>query len=66
MEGELLISALVEAIGLPESYIKNELEALLTKHNIDRETLTLDQLRPLIAELVQETLVENKRAVKGA
>lgn len=66
MEGELLLKALIEAVGLPEHYVNNELESLMKRHNLNRESLTLDQLRPLIAELVQETLVENKRALKEA
>lgn len=66
MEGELLLRALIEAVGLPEKYVSNELNGLMQKHNINRENLTLDQLRPLIAELVQETLIENKRALKPA
>jgi hypothetical protein len=66
MEGELLLNALIEAVGLPETFVKNELDLLMQKHKICRENLTLDQLRPLIAELVQDTLLENKRALKPA
>lgn len=66
MEGELLVRALIEAIGLPEEYVERELNGLMKKHKLNKEELTLDQLRPLIAELVQETLVDNKRALKEA
>ena len=66
MEGELLLKALIDAVGLPETYVANELNTLMKKHNIQRDNLTLDQLRPLIAELVQETLLENKRALRPA
>ncbi len=66
MEGELLLKALIDAVGLPQTYVANELNSLMQKHNIQRDNLTLDQLRPLIAELVQETLLENKRALRPA
>lgn len=66
MEGELLLHALIEAIGLPKEFVAKELDGLMKKHNLDKGKLTLDQLRPLIAELVQETLVDNKRAMKQA
>jgi hypothetical protein len=42
MEGELLLRALIEAVGLPENYVTNELNSLLSKHNLKKENLTLD------------------------
>ncbi|MCB0411096.1 MAG: hypothetical protein KDD22_01135 [Bdellovibrionales bacterium] len=63
MEGDVLVNTLVECVGLPQDYTRSALEGLLEKNNVNSENLTLDDLRPLLAQLVQEVLLECKKGL---
>lgn len=64
MEGEGLLKQLIELIGLPQNYVSGELEALMQSNGLNRSTVTLDDLRPVLAELVQDILLETKESLK--
>ena len=58
--GEKLFSKVTGATGLPVEAISKELEVLIEQVGFDRDTVTLDQLRIVLAEYVQDILLEAK------
>lgn len=58
--GNALLETLVIATGLPERDIRRELQALMLKYGKRPETLTMDDLRQLMRDYVQDVLVETK------
>ena len=58
MSGDELIAVLCTHSGLPPELFRRELGKLLSQAGLSAENVTLDQLRPVIAELVQDVLVE--------
>lgn len=50
--------------GSAENYFSQQFELLLKKHNLDIDTLNTDQLREVVASLLQDVLLELKE--KGA
>ena len=60
MEGLGLLQTLVEATGLPKEYAEKEFNRILNEHQITPENLTLEQVRMVLAELLQDVLLEAK------
>ena len=60
--GEALIGELTEATGLPEELVDTELGRLITNAGKIRDDVTLDDLRAILAEYVQDVLLEAKAA----
>jgi len=60
MEGLSLLKLLIESTGLPEDAVERELNKVLLKGNFQREQLTLDDVRELLAVYLQDVLVEAK------
>lgn len=60
MNGLGLLRQLIEATGLPPESIEIELRALIAKAGFSPDTLTLDQVRELLALYLQDALVEAK------
>lgn len=58
--GEALIKTLIQYSGLPTDLFTEEFEHLIVKHGYNRDTLTLDQVREILADHLQETLLEAK------
>lgn len=56
--GNKLFHAVVEATGLPEDNCQNEFADLLKKYGKDPEALTLEELREVIAEFLQDSILE--------
>lgn len=56
--GENLAKTLIAATGLPQDPIERELNALLLKYGKDAESLTLDELREIMAEYLQLVFLE--------
>lgn len=52
-----LFSVVTEATGLPQDLISGELEKLLNRAGIEQSELTLDELRLVLAEYVQDVLL---------
>jgi hypothetical protein len=59
--GNALLETLVLATGLPEGDVKSELQALMQKYGKTPETLTMDDLRQLMRDYVQDVLLETKQ-----
>lgn len=53
-----LAQVVVEATGLPESPVANELQRLMSAHGTSSDELTLDQLRVIMAEYLNEVFLE--------
>jgi hypothetical protein len=63
--GNQLVNTVLEATGLSRDDIENEFIALLNKFEKSPETLTLEELREVMAEYLQtvflELVTENKK-----
>jgi predicted transcriptional regulator len=55
-----ITNEVIAATGLPKDTISKELNSLLDAAGIDRRELTLDDLRAVLAEYVQDVLVAAK------
>lgn len=58
--GTELIQDLIKATGLEEDLISNELDVLSQKAGLKTEDLSLEDLRMILAEYVQDVLLEAK------
>lgn len=56
-----LIDAVIGHCGLPENLVQDELRSCSQKAGLELENLTLDQLRDLMAEYLQDVFVEAKK-----
>lgn len=60
MNGLDLLRFLIESTGLPKESLEMELRKLIQKHGLSTETLTLDQVRDVLVEYLQDSLLEAK------
>ena len=58
--GNKLFHTVVEATGLPTDPVNCELAKLLQKQGVSPDTMTLDDLREVLADYLQDTLLEAK------
>ena len=63
--GNSLLETLVLATGLPEGNIRRELQALMQKYGKSPESLTMDELRQLMRDYVQDVLLESKEKLSS-
>lgn len=56
-----LIDAVIGHCGLPENLVQDELYSCSQKAGLEMENLSLDQLRDLMAEYLQDVFVELKQ-----
>ncbi len=56
-----LFKTVVESTDLPEDLIKTELLGLLSGAKINPEALTMEQLRSVLTDYLQDVLVEVKK-----
>lgn len=61
MKGHTLIQKVCSQTDIPEYLLNAELRELLEKKNFSEEHLTLDQLRELLTEYLQDILLEAKK-----
>lgn len=66
MEGDTLISVLVEATGLPKVWVESELRLLMEKRGLAVESMNLESLREILAEFMQDVLLAAKEELKQA
>ncbi|MDG0814887.1 hypothetical protein [Bdellovibrio svalbardensis] len=67
MESESgLLQTVVEATGLPESPVYNELNALITKNGFNPADLNLEELREVMAEYLNLVFLEMAEAEKNS
>jgi hypothetical protein len=64
MDGEVLIAELIAATGLPRAWVEPEFDRLLQGKGLRREQMTLDLLREILAELMQDVLVDTKLSLQ--
>lgn len=58
VKGLPLIDSIVSATGLPLESVRSELLEIASKSNTELDSLTLDDVRALLAEYMQEVLVQ--------
>lgn len=64
--GERLLGTVAVATGLPQDLIDDELTRLLQRAGFSRETVTMDQLRTILAEYVQDVLLQLQQDFESA
>lgn len=55
-----LLEKLVDQTGLPRNLIKQELSQILKHYGFSPDKITLDDLREVMAEYLQDTFIELK------
>lgn len=65
MEGDELIAKLAQATGLPQPWVESELRQLAEKRGLNPQSLTLEQFRELMAEFLQDILLEAKQELNS-
>lgn len=63
MSGFELLKVLIEATGLPQESLEMELNKIITKSGLEASSLTLDQVRELLVDYLQDALTEAKASV---
>lgn len=61
MKGPSLIQQICSATDLPSDVLETEVSQLLSKHNLSAQEVTLDQFREVVAEYLQDILVDLKK-----
>lgn len=61
IQGRQLIHMIASNTGLPISSINKELSILIKKAGLNIENINIDQLRPILAKYLQETLLNAKQ-----
>lgn len=59
--GHLLLQELAKATGLPESIVKEELSKLISRSGKSIDQTTLDDLREILADYLQDVLSDAKK-----
>jgi hypothetical protein len=60
VSGDALFEQVTEATGLPQDLMSNELGRLLKKCGVSQSEMTLDDLRRVLADYVQDVLLSAK------
>jgi hypothetical protein len=60
MKGLELLHSIVAATGLPEDGVEKELASVLSAAGKNKEDITLDDLREVLASYLQEVLLSAK------
>ncbi len=60
MEGIALLRLLIESTGLPTESVEREINKLVSKHGLSNTDVTLDDVRNILTNYLQDTLVEAK------
>lgn len=64
MEGHNLIDKLAALTGLPEEAINSELVGLVESYGIRPEALTLNDVRMILADYLQDILLSTKQEIE--
>ena len=59
--GEALIKTVIESTGLPSDTMEQELHRLIAKAGLQKDALTLDDMRSILADYLQDTLLSLKK-----
>lgn len=58
--GQELFEMLMAGTGLPDQGLRNEMMALMKRHGKSVDSLTMDDLREVLADYLQDVLLEVK------
>jgi hypothetical protein len=58
--GDALLKTVIDSTGLPNDALSAELDRLIAKAGLEKQTITLDDMREILAEYLQDTLLELK------
>ncbi len=61
MRGVDLIQLIVSATGLPKDLVQAELEKIMRRSGLCAESLSIADLRKVLAEYMQDTLINAKK-----
>lgn len=61
-KGKELLSEVILATGLPREALQKEINTLATKHGVATDQITLEDLRLILADYMQEVLIKAKDA----
>lgn len=61
ISGLELLEAIATATGLPFNCTQNELHAIIKESNKELDTISLEDVRALLAEYMQEVLLEAQK-----
>ena len=65
MEATNVFDTVIEATGLPKDLIEKELKILLENSGLTSESLTLDELRQILTNYLQDILLEAKEEISS-
>lgn len=60
--GNALLEMVILATGLPEGEIRRELQTLIHRHGKTAETLTIEELREILADYLQDVLLTSSES----
>ena len=59
--GDALIKTVIDSTGLPSDTMAQELNRLIGNAGLQKESLTLDDMRNILADYLQDTLLNLKK-----
>lgn len=59
MAGQELLDMLIHSSGLPEYYVRERMEQLISQSGLSAETLSIDQVRDLLSNLLLDMINES-------
>ncbi len=59
--GEALVKTVIESTGLPSETMAQELDRLIAKAGLQKDSLTLEDMRNILADYLQDTLLSLKK-----
>lgn len=62
---ELLIGRIREMTNLPEDFVRKEITSVVTQAGLNPKTITLEELRLVLADYLQDVLVDTKDDILG-
>lgn len=65
MEGLALLRVLIQSTGLPMDAVEREITRLLSARNLKAESLTLEDVREILAFYLQDVLLEAKTSLSA-
>ncbi len=63
---ELLISRIKDMTNLPEDFVRNEIVSVVKLAGLNPQTITLEELRGVLADYLQDVLVDTKNDLSGS
>ncbi|NJL24801.1 MAG: hypothetical protein HC902_06295 [Calothrix sp. SM1_5_4] len=64
MDGKRLLSILIDATGLPADTLEREINRLVEARGLTPDQVTLEDLRDILANYLQDALLEAKQSIR--